>query len=69
LEGRPEEYKGKLNAPRHLSVFERVTGRHGEYDPKWAMKLVEKERSRMAAATSTSTSYSGGSGDGADRKQ
>lgn len=44
LEGRPEEYKGRLNAPRHLSVWEIATGRHGEYDPKWAMKLVEKER-------------------------
>jgi hypothetical protein len=33
LEGRLDEYKEKLNKPDHLSLFERLTGRHGEYDP------------------------------------
>lgn len=43
LEGRLDEYKGPLNAPRHLSIFERTFGFHGEYDPDWAEKLVRKE--------------------------
>mmetsp|Transcript_24505 Transcript_24505/g.69853 ORF Transcript_24505/g.69853 Transcript_24505/m.69853 type:complete len:765 (-) Transcript_24505:23-2317(-) len=47
LEGRLEVYKGKLNAPQHLSLFERLVGRHGEYDPKWASKLVEAEKNRI----------------------
>ena len=40
LEGRRDEYKGKLNKTKHLSVFERLTGYHGEYDPVWAQKFV-----------------------------
>ena len=36
LEGRVDEYKGLLNKPCHLSNFQRLTGRHGEYDPDWA---------------------------------
>ncbi|MGK3747030.1 MAG: hypothetical protein ACI8RD_009256 [Bacillariaceae sp.] len=43
LEGRLDEYKGKLNKPDHLSLFERVTGRHGEYDPQWARKFVVRQ--------------------------
>lgn len=31
LENRVDEYKGKLNAAEHLSLYERLTGRHGEY--------------------------------------
>jgi len=46
LEGRPQEYKGLLNAPQHLSVWEQVTGFHGEYDPNWAMKVVEADIAR-----------------------
>jgi MFS family permease len=42
LEGRLDEYKGKLNSPKHLSLYERITGRHGEYDPKWALKLLRE---------------------------
>ena len=44
LEGRLDQYKGKLNEPKHLSLFERMTGKHGEYDPNWAGKFVTKER-------------------------
>lgn len=43
LEGRPEAYKGRLNAPQHLSVWEKWRGTHGEYDPDWAGKLVKQE--------------------------
>ena len=42
LEGRVDDYKGKLNAPKHLSLYERLTGRHGEYDEDWAYKLLKK---------------------------
>ena len=45
LEARLEMYKGKLNDPKHLSTFEKWIGRHGEYDPKWANKLLGRERS------------------------
>lgn len=48
LEGRPEAYKGKLNAPEHLSFWERATGRHGEFDPKWARKLVQDIKQEAA---------------------
>jgi MFS family permease len=44
LEGRLDVYKGKLNAPEHLSVFEKWTGWHGDYDPLWADRLVEAEQ-------------------------
>lgn len=40
LEGKLGRYKGKLNAPQHLSNFEIWTGRHGEYDPLWASKFL-----------------------------
>ena len=43
LEGRVEDYKGKLNAPKHLSLYEKLTGKHGVYDPTWAMSLVKKD--------------------------
>lgn len=46
LEGRIEEYKGQLNEPKHLSFFERLTGRHGEYDPTWAKDFVQREESK-----------------------
>jgi len=43
-EGRPEAYRGKLNAPEHLSIWERyITGNHGEYEPGWVKKLIEEE--------------------------
>lgn len=42
LEGKLARYTGKLNAPQHLSNFEIWTGRHGEYDPLWASKLLGK---------------------------
>lgn len=45
LEGRPHLYKGKLNAPMHLSKFEIWTKRHGEYDESWASKLRNEEES------------------------
>lgn len=62
LEGRPERYKGKLNAPEHLSNFERWTGWHGEYDPSWAEDLVKEEMSKMLqtnAEASGEVEYSG----------
>jgi hypothetical protein len=43
LEGRLDEYKGPLNAPEHLSLFERLFRLHGEYDPDWAEGLAQKE--------------------------
>jgi MFS family permease len=46
LEGRLDVYKGKLNAPEHLSVFEKWTGWHGDYDPLWADRLVEAEKGK-----------------------
>lgn len=55
-EGRPEAYKGKLNAPEHLSLWERLTGRHGEYDPDWVKKLVEEEIAKSRHPTAESTS-------------
>ena len=42
LEGKVHEYKGKLNDPKCLSLYERMTGRHGEYDPDWAVTLVKR---------------------------
>lgn len=47
LEGRPEAYKGKLNAKEHLSNFELWTGLHGEYQPDWAAKLVRQDTMRL----------------------
>jgi hypothetical protein len=46
LDGKLDVYKGRLNAPQHLSVFERWTGRHGEYDPKWASRLMDEEEEK-----------------------
>ena len=50
LEDRLDMYKGKLNDPRHLSNFEMWIGRHGEYDPKWANKLLGREQSIRPAS-------------------
>lgn len=47
LEGRLDEYKGMLNKPSHLSLFARLTRRHGEYDPDWAEKFVVKEKQSL----------------------
>jgi MFS family permease len=52
LEGRLHVYKGRLNAPMHLSNFEKWTGRHGEYDPKWASKLMNREKSAQLVSSS-----------------
>ncbi len=51
LEGRLEEYKGPLNAPEHLSLFERFFHLHGEYDPDWADKLIHKELEALKLQT------------------
>lgn len=53
LQGRPEAYKGLLNHPKHLSNWELLTGRHGEYEEGWAMKLVEEEVSKHNSVHST----------------
>jgi hypothetical protein len=42
LEDRLNEYKGRLNEPKHLSNYELWFGRHGEFDPNWARKYVRK---------------------------
>lgn len=47
LAGRLSRYKGKLNAPKHLSYFEKWLGRSGEYDPAWVHKLVKDERHKI----------------------
>lgn len=44
LEGRLDAYKGKLNDKNHLSNYEIWTGRHGDYDPHWASKLIGNEK-------------------------
>ena len=46
FQGRVEDYKGKLNARKHLSLYEKLTGRHGEYQPDWAISLVRKDMER-----------------------
>lgn len=56
IEGRPEEYKGKLNAPQHLALLDRMTGWHGEYDPTWAMNFVKKEQETLHGFTASNTS-------------
>jgi MFS family permease len=48
FEGRPEQYKGRLNAKEHLSNWEVWTGRHGEFDPNWASKLIAESKNRKA---------------------
>ena len=50
LEGRLNEYKGKLNKKEHLSLFERMTGLHGEYDPDWAKAFVSDELLKKKAS-------------------
>jgi MFS family permease len=49
FEGRPEDYKGPLNDKKHLSYYEIWTGRHGEYEPGWAKKLIQDEQQKMVA--------------------
>ena len=66
LEGRRDEYKGKLNKPKHLSGFERLTGYHGEYDPKWAQKFVSKSKHCNAGRSLQGTEKS--ASDNLDRK-
>jgi MFS family permease len=59
LEGKLARYKGKLNAPQHLSNFEIWTGRHGEYDPLWATKLLgESSRHRRRRTLSARSAAS-----------
>jgi hypothetical protein len=55
IEGRGHEYKGKLNHPKHLSLIERLTGFHGEYDPDWARKFVASNSSSGKEVSSNST--------------
>ena len=43
LEGRPDQYKGQLNCYEHLSKYEIWTKRHGDFDKRWAYKLVAEE--------------------------
>jgi MFS family permease len=38
MDERLNDYKGKLNCPRHLSNYEIWFERHGEYDPQWMHK-------------------------------
>lgn len=68
IQGRLHEYRGKLNSPNHLSLFDRLTGWHGEYDPKWAMKLVEKERETFHALQLSDTSPHQSSGTSSSSK-
>lgn len=49
LEGKLHVYKGKLNAPEHLSYFEQWTGHHGNFDPLWASKLIDRHKSTKTA--------------------
>jgi hypothetical protein len=46
LEGRVHDYKGRLNNQRHLSLYEKLTKRHGEYEENWAMSFVRKDMER-----------------------
>ncbi len=52
LEGKVGEYKGKLNDPKHLSLYERLTERHGSHDPNWAHAFM-KNMSRAVSHTSS----------------
>lgn len=47
LEDRLDEYKGKLNDAKHLSLFERLTGRHGVYDRDWIYNLIAEEAKKV----------------------
>jgi MFS family permease len=47
FEGRPEDYKGPLNDKKRLSLYEIWTGRHGEYDPGWAKKMILSEQRKL----------------------
>jgi len=49
LEGRLNAYKGRLNSAAQLSNYELWTGRHGEYDPSWARKLIQEEKDKLVA--------------------
>lgn len=51
LEGRLHVYKGKLNAPEHLSNFEMWIDPMPVYDPSWASKLMEEQKKRKARPT------------------
>jgi hypothetical protein len=42
LERNVGEYNGKLNDPKHLSLYERMTKRHGLHDPNWAQAFLKK---------------------------
>lgn len=44
LEGHLREYKGMLNEPKHCSLFERLTRRHGDYEPEWAVDMLKSEK-------------------------
>lgn len=57
LEGRLDEYKGKLNKKEHLSLFERMTGRHGEYDPNWAKAFVKDELQKKTSGTTSGEAF------------
>ena len=41
LEGKVDQYKGKLNDPKHLSLYEKMTGRHGSYDSDWVISYLK----------------------------
>ena len=56
LEGRLDEYKGKLNDKKHLSLFERMTGRHGEYASNWANDLISNEHRKISLEAIDETS-------------
>lgn len=49
LEGRIDEYKGKLNDTKHLSVYERITGKHGVYEKDWAKEFIENTLKKASA--------------------
>jgi len=55
LEGRLEDYKGLLNHPRHLSNWDLWTGRHGEYKPGWAARLLQLQEEEKAEQQSGTT--------------
>lgn len=64
MEGRIEQYKGKLNDEKHLSLVEKWFGSHKEYVEGWAASFVHDERTRslrsMHAASKLASSISGG---------
>lgn len=50
LEGNVGEYRGKLNDPKHLSLYERMAGRHGSYDPDWAHAFLMSQAASPASS-------------------